>query len=84
MFYRMTLVRTGVSEEYIASITKVRRISSQGKKLVANYSLLITANVPSSLSILTLMMETILFSETSVLKRATRRHVSKDGFFFQV
>jgi hypothetical protein len=33
--------------------------------------------VPSSLILLTLMMETIRSSETSVLTRATRRHIAE-------
>jgi hypothetical protein len=38
-----------------------------------------TANVaPSSLILFTLMMEAILFSETSVLTRVTQRHISED------
>jgi hypothetical protein len=42
--------------------------------------LLITANVAASLPILvTLMMESIRSSVTSVLKRATRRNIPGDG-----
>jgi hypothetical protein len=42
--------------------------------------LLITANlVPSLLILSTLMMEVILSTITSVLKRATWRHITKDG-----
>jgi hypothetical protein len=42
--------------------------------------LLLTANVvPSSPILVTLMMEAILSSETSVLTRATRRNFSEDG-----
>jgi hypothetical protein len=42
--------------------------------------LLVTANlVPSSPIILTLMMEALLSSETSVLTRATRRHTVEGG-----
>jgi hypothetical protein len=41
--------------------------------------LLVTANVdPSSLILLTLMMEAIRSSETSVLTRATPRHIQED------
>jgi hypothetical protein len=41
---------------------------------------LVTANVvPSSLILFTLMMEATHSSETSVLTRATRRHIQKDG-----
>jgi hypothetical protein len=39
----------------------------------------VIANVLSSLILSPLMMETIRFYETSVLTRATRRHVAEDG-----
>jgi hypothetical protein len=38
-----------------------------------------TADVPSWLILFTLMLEAIRTSETSVLKRATRRHIPEDG-----
>jgi hypothetical protein len=42
--------------------------------------LLVTAYVvPSSPILVTLMMETILSSETSVITRDTRRHIPEDG-----
>jgi hypothetical protein len=40
--------------------------------------LLVTANVPSSPILVTLMMEALSSSETSVLKRATRRNIRED------
>jgi hypothetical protein len=43
--------------------------------------LLVTSEVPSSLILYTLMMEAILFSETSVLRRATRHRIPKTTFF---
>jgi hypothetical protein len=44
--------------------------------------LLVTANVvPSSLNLFTLMMEAIRSTETSVLTRATQRHIPEQAFF---
>jgi hypothetical protein len=40
--------------------------------------LLITANVPSSPVLVTLMTEAICSSETSALTRASRRHIPED------
>jgi hypothetical protein len=66
----VALVRTEVSEKHIASIIRVERINELG----------VTANViPSSLILVTLRMEAILSSETSVLTRVTRRNIPEDG-----
>jgi hypothetical protein len=62
----VALVRTDVSEERISSIISV-------------VWLLVTANVPTSPIFVTLKMEVIRSSETSVLIRITRRHMSEDG-----
>jgi hypothetical protein len=43
------------------------------------FQLLVTANVPNSLIIFTLMMEATCSFETSVLIRTTRRHIPEDG-----
>jgi hypothetical protein len=55
-------VRTDISEERISSIIRVKRISELG-----------TANVPTSLILFTLMIE------TSVLTKATGRNIPEDG-----
>jgi hypothetical protein len=72
MLPRVALVRTDVSEESIADIIRVTRISV--------LRLLITANVlPSSPILLSLMIEAIRSSETLVLTRDIRRNVPGDG-----
>jgi hypothetical protein len=63
MLHRGTLVRTDVSEERIASIIRVTRIGS---------NLLLTHSLHSDNGGDT-------FLETSLLTRATRRHVIEDG-----
>jgi hypothetical protein len=92
MLRHVALIKTIVSEECVTSITRVTRIGELGtlaatsnQSIAKNYysvlRLLVTANiVPSSPILVTLMMEAISFSETSVLTRATwhprRRHSS--------
>jgi hypothetical protein len=68
----VALIRTGISEERIASITKVERIRTE--------VLLVTAIVaPSSPSRVILMMEVLRSSETSVLTSASRRYMPEGG-----
>jgi hypothetical protein len=88
MLRRVALVRTNVSEERIASIIGVTRIGELGTLAVTsnrstlrrNTMVLVTANVVHSSQILvTLMMEAIRSSETSVFTRATWRTIPADG-----
>jgi hypothetical protein len=85
---RVALVRTNVSEEYVASIIRVTRIAELGTTLavISNVflrsvlRLLVTAKVVRSSQILvTLMMEATRSSETSVFTRVTRRNLPDDG-----
>jgi hypothetical protein len=70
MLCRVALVRTDVSEERIASIIRVARIGELGSTLAVFSSqlapVLVTANVPSSPILVTLMMEAIRSFETWV------------------
>jgi hypothetical protein len=65
MLHQVALVRTDVSYRRIASIIRVTRIGD--------------ANVPCSLILVTLIMEAISSSETSVFARATRRNIPEEG-----
>jgi hypothetical protein len=72
MLRRVALARADVLEELIASIIRVL--------LRSVLRLLVTANVvPSSPTLVILMIEAIRSSETSDIKRATRPNIPEDS-----
>jgi hypothetical protein len=77
MWCRAGLVRADVSEEVIASIIRVTRISELRTTLTASSN--ISNVVPNARILFTVMMEEIRSPKKSVLTRATRRHIPEDG-----
>jgi hypothetical protein len=74
MLRRVALVRTDVSEELGAGIGELGTTLALTLRSVRR--LLVTASVPSSPILVTLMKEALSSSETSALARATRRRSS--------
>jgi hypothetical protein len=74
MLRRVALVRTDVSEELRASIIRVKTIGELGTTLAVTSNRR-TLHIPSSPILVTLMMEALSSSETSVLTRATWRNI---------
>jgi hypothetical protein len=92
---RRVIIRTNVSEECSRSVIRVTRIGEQESKLTVTTTversgktvflrrvcpLLVTANVvPGSPIFVTLNMEALYSSETSVITRVKRRNILEDG-----
>jgi hypothetical protein len=83
---RRGIVGTDVSEERIASVIRVRRSGELGTALAATNNrrmqrrLLVAVNaVPRSPILVTLMMEELRSSETSVLAGTPRCGMAEDG-----
>jgi hypothetical protein len=88
MLCRVVLARTDVSEENVAILIRVRWISDLGIALAitsncqfSSSQLLVATNVPSLVILVSLMMEMIYSSETSVVTRATRHNIKKTACF---
>jgi hypothetical protein len=77
-FIRVTRIgELGTILAYLATDARCKEIPSEMVFLRSVRRLLVTANVPSSPTLITGMMEALISSETSVLTRATRRNISE-------
>jgi hypothetical protein len=83
MLHIVVLIITDVSEERRASIIGMTRFGQLGTMLAVFLRsvrcLLVAANVPSSLNLVTLMMKALLSSETSVITGATLHNITEYG-----
>jgi hypothetical protein len=74
---RVAHVRTDVSKERSASIIRVTRIGELGTLAVTSDRRTLRRN--AIVFLVTLLMETLRFSETSVLTTTTRLNIPEDG-----
>jgi hypothetical protein len=74
MLRHVILVRSGVLQERIVFTIKVEKIGELGTSLVV-----INKRIRLTSILVTLILEAISSSETSVLTRATRRNIPEEG-----
>jgi hypothetical protein len=80
MLRLLTLVRTDISQELIASIIRVTKIGEYFIFLRSVGRLPVTPNlVATSPNLVTLMMEALSSLQTSVVTRETARNIPEDG-----